>query len=153
MLQFIKQFLFGKEVRFYDPILGELKTRVKKANTTVSYTWTGEYILPGQKKKTFFIVEGNYLAPDKVQLNSLYYIIENLDEIIAKVDTELKAKPSVKSRFKQQWSDAFYLAAILPYAADGGNAFELSFEPLAEEDTDYVGLIWQNGILIDIIAN
>lgn len=71
------------------------------------------------------------------------------------MEKELKGRMGIKQRFKNNWRSEFYLAAINPYDSDTlgvGKKFELSFESIIEDDTDYIGLIWDNGYLSEIEA-
>ena len=151
----ISDFLFGRKISIQDSKIGELKTRVRGNNPSINYTWTGEYKLQGQKKPTIFILEGNNVEPYRSHLKGLHNIIDTLDNIVEQVDKELKGRPNVKQRFKENWVKDFYLAAITPYnpnTNEDGEQFELNFEPIIEDDTDYVGFLWNNGILAEVEA-
>jgi hypothetical protein len=149
----LSEFLFGRLIKISDDKLGELTTRVKNNNPSINCTWTGEHKLNGQGKPTVFILEGNNIGPYADQLKSVYRIIDTLDDITAQVDKELKGRLNTKPRYKGRWTNEFYLAAIVPYNPNVkclGNQFEIQFEPIEEDDTDYIGLIWNNGRLTEI---
>jgi hypothetical protein len=146
-------FLFGRQVKFQDSIIGELTTKVKKDNPSINYTWTGSTKLTGQLKETFFILEGNNHGPYKDQLNSVHRIVDTLNDIIASVDREIKGMQNVKPRYMRDWTKEYHLAMVSPYDPNVkgvGKKFEVNFEPLDEKDLDYIGLIWDNGKLIEI---
>jgi hypothetical protein len=147
------EFLFGRLIKINDDKLGELTTKVKSDNPSINYTWTGEHKLKGQRKPTVFILEGNSFGPHGDQLKSVYRIIDTLDDITTQVDKELKGRINTKPRYKGRWTNEFYLAAIVPYNRNVrglGNQFEIQFEPIEVDDTDYVGLIWNNDRLTEI---
>lgn len=151
----ISDFLFGRQIKIQDNKIGELTTKVKGDNPSINCTWTGEHKLAGQKKPTAFILEGNNMGPYGDQLKGVHRIVDTLDSIIAQVDKELKGRLNIKQRFKDDWSKDFYLAAITPYDPDvkgEGKQFEINFEPIKENDTDYVRLLWDNGRLTEIEA-
>lgn len=151
----ISEFLFGRKIKIQDSKIGELTTRIKGDNPSKNYTWTGEHQLIGQGKPTVFILEGNNSGPYGDQLNGVHRIVDSLDEIIAKVDKELKGQLNIKQRFKDDWAKDFYLAAITPYNPNvkgEGKQFEINFEPISENDTDYIGLLWNNDNLTEIEA-
>lgn len=149
----ISEFFFGRPTKIQDEKIGELKTRIKSDNPSIKYTWTGEHNLDGQAKPTSFILEGNCSGPYGEQLRSVYRIVDTIDIILEQVDKELKEQPNIKQRFKSDWTKKFYLAAIVPFNPDVkgiGTQFEINFEPIDEDDTDYVGLIWDNDRLTEI---
>lgn len=143
---FFGDILLGKQVTVLDKILGELKTRIKKENPSTNYTWTSENLISGQRKKTVFILEGNYLGPDKIQLKSVYRIIDNLQEIMKTVDRKIKL---TNLNYYSEWSKEFYLAAITPIAWQD-NHFEVTFEPLNEDSVRYVSFVWGNDKITEI---
>ena len=145
---FFNDILFGKQVIVLDQILGELKTRIKNENPSDNYTWTSENWIDGQRKKTVFILEGNYLGPDKNHLKSIYRIIENLQEIMETVDQKIKGSDL---NFNREWNNEFYLAAITPIARQD-NQFEVTFEPLNEDSIEYVSFTWENDKITEIEA-
>ncbi len=151
----IKDILFGRKVTFYDDKIGELTARVKNENPSINYTWTCEFKLDGQKGETFFILEGNSTGPYNDQIKSVHQIVDSINEIISNVDKELKGRNDIKQIFKNDWINEFYLAAINPYNPDTldiGRKFEINFEPVKKDNTDYIGLIWDNGSLTEIVA-
>ena len=151
----ISNFLFGREIKIQDNKIGVLTTKIKSDNPSINYTWTGEPKLAGQKKPTVFILEGNSLGPYKDQLKGVHRIVDTLDNIIYQIDKELKGRQKIKQRFMNDWTKDFYLAAITPYdpgVKGEGKQFEINFEPLDEDDTDYVGLLWNNDELKEIEA-
>ena len=151
----ISEFFFGRLTKIQDEKIGELKTKVKSDNPSINYTWTGEHKLDGQAKPTVFILEGNNIGPYGEQLKSVHRIVDTIGDIIARVDKELKERLNIKQRFKNDWTKEFYVAAIVPYDPDVkgvGIQFEINFEPIKEDDTDYVGLIWNNDRLTEIEA-
>jgi hypothetical protein len=151
----ISEFIFGRQIKIQDDKLGELTAKVKSDNPSINYTWTGEHKLAGQIKPTVFILEGNNLGPYGEQLKAVHRIVDTLDNIIAQVDKELKGRPNIKQRFKGNWTKEFYLAAVTPYDPDvkgEGKQFEINFEPIKEDDTNYVGLLWNNDRLTEIEA-
>ncbi len=153
-MSFLKDMLFGKKVSFIDTKIGELTARVKNDNSSINYTWSGEYMLSGQKKPTVFILEGNAEGPYKQQLASVYRIVDTLDSIILWVDSQLKQKENFKPIFKD-WKDTFYLAAITPYNPDTidiRNMFEITFEPVIEKEIHYLGLTWVNDRFSEFVA-
>jgi hypothetical protein len=145
---FLSDFLLGKQVTVLDKVLGELKTRIKKKNPSVNYTWVSQNLIVGQGKKTVFILEGNYLGPDKNQLKSVYRILENLQEIVKTVDQKLKG---TNWTFKSEWSSEFYLASVTPFARQH-NQFEVTFEPVNEESDEYVSFVWEKDRITEIEA-
>jgi hypothetical protein len=145
---FFSDILLGKQVTVLDKILGELKTRIKNENPSANYTWTSEHLISGQRKKTVFILEGNYLGPDKNQLKSVYRIIDNLQEIMKTVDQKIKG---TDLNFNREWSNEFHLAAITPIARQD-NRFEVTFEPLNEDSVEYVSFVWENEKITEIVA-
>jgi hypothetical protein len=133
-------FLFGKEVVFSDPLLGELKTRSRKK--TSNCTWSGETQLKGQKGKTVFILEGNGIEPLKEQLSSIRKIVSDLDQIIVEITNAIKN--STNYFRKSNWINDFHLAAITPiHVAD--NSFEIIFEPIDDSSLNYIWCDWSNG--------
>lgn len=151
----ISEFLFGRQIKIQDNKIGELTAKVNGDNPSINYTWTGEHNLTGQRKPTVFILEGNNVGPYRDQLKGVHRIVDTLDNIIAQVDKELKGRLNIKQRFKGDWTKEFYLAAITPYDPDvkgEGKQFEINFEPIREDDTDYVGLLWNNDRLTEIEA-
>ena len=147
-MSFFNDILFGKQVIVLDQILGELKTRIKNENPQTNYTWTSKNLIVRQRKKTFFILEGNYLGPDKNQLKCIYRIIDNLPEIIKTVDQKIKI---TDLKFNREWNNEFYLAAITPIARQD-NQFEVTFEPLNEDSIEYVSFTWENDKITEIEA-
>ena len=145
---FFSDILLGKQVTVLDKILGELKTRIKNENPSDSYTWTSENLIAGQGKVTVFILEGNYLGPDKNQLKSIYRILENIEEILKTVDMKIKG---TNLNFNLEWRNEFHLAAITPVAFQN-NKFEVTFEPLNEESVEYVSFVWENDKITEIEA-
>ena len=151
----ITEFFFGRLTKIQDEKIGKLTAKIKSDNPSLNYTWTGEYKLDGQAKPTVFILEGNDVGPYGEQLKSVHRIVDTLDGIISRVDKELKERLNIKQRFKYDWTKEFYVAAIVPCDPDvkgAGIQFEISLEPIKEDDTDYVGLIWNNDRLTEIEA-
>ena len=141
--------MFGKEKKFTDNKIGILKSRIKNENPSINHTWTGESLLPDQKKKTVFILEGNFRGPYKNQLESVHRIIEGLNSIIQKIQIEINNNKPVKTQLSKDWIKGFYLAAITPMEIRE-TKFEVTFEPLNDKDTGYIGLIWENGKITEI---
>jgi len=147
----LKKFFWGKQVVFTDKLIGILKTRVKNENPSINYTWIGENLLNGQKRKTVFILEGNSQEPYKNQLKSVYRIVQDLENITRQINFELKSSKYTNPRFKHDWLKDFYLAAITPNDVRE-NRFEVSIEPINENDTGYVSFLWANGRISEIEA-
>lgn len=145
----IKEFLFGKEIVFSDKIIGELKARIKNRNPSINYTWTGEHQFSKQKKKTVFILEGNVNGPYKEQLKSVHRIIEDLDNITNNVNAEIRINKRPNERFNNNWIKEFYLAAITPIEIRENN-FEVTFEPINDEDISYVSFTWTKDRITEI---
>ena len=145
---FFNDILFGKQVTVLDKILGELKTRIKNENPSANYTWTSENLITGQRKKTVFILEGNYHGPDKNQLKAVYRIIDNLQEIRKTVDQKIRG---TDFNFNRDWSNEFHLAAIIPLSRQD-NQFEVIFEPLNEGSVEYVSFVRENDKITEIAA-
>ena len=151
----ILKFLFGLEVKIQDPIIGELTAIIRGDNPSINYTWTGEHKLEGQIKPTVFILEGNKDGPYREQLKSIHRIVDTLDNVIDQLDSNLKQQQKIKIQYKEEWMSDFYLAAIVPYNPDikgVGQRFEINFEPVEEDRTDYISLIWDNDRLTEIEA-
>lgn len=148
-MRFIKNILFGRKIIFNDPLIGALTTRIKSENPSIEYTWNGESLLPGQKSKTVFILEGNAKGPYKLQLESVSKIIQDLDNICATVDSQLKVISSKKHDVVTGWLSEFYLAAITPNDVPT-NEFEITFEPTKSDDLRYVSFLWTNGKISEI---
>ena len=152
-MELIKRILFGRKIKINDNRIGELSSRIKSDNLSVEYTWYGEYKLIGQNKVTAFYLNGNCLGPYSEQLRSVHRVVDTLNDIFLKIDVELKKRQDVKDRFKIDWRNDFYLAAIYSDIQDSSlfsNRLELSFEALDDEDLNAIGLIWQNDKLIEI---
>lgn len=145
---FLSDILLGKQVVVLDKVLGELKTRMRKEDQSANYTWTSESLIAGQRKKTLFILEGNYLGPDNNQLKSVYQIISSLQEIVKTVDQNIKA---TNLNYNREWSNEFYLAAITPITRRD-NQFEVTFESLDEDSVEYISFIWENDKIFEIEA-
>lgn len=144
----LRDFFFGKMVRIKDPILGDLETRVKGDNITKVYTWTSEHLIPGQLEKTVFILEGNLTGPYKSQLQAVYRIIYNLQDLIQTVDLKIK---NTKPTYNQYWSTQYYLAAITPVDVEKSQ-FEVCFDSLAPGEGNSVSFFWENDVISEISA-
>ena len=144
----LKEFLFGKKREIYDERIGKLTTRVKNENPSINYTWSSEHQLFGQAKPTVFIMEGNVNGPAKNQLNSIYNIIDTLDEIIEHIIQATKTTIKIKENF--------YLTAVLSSNYEtkrNEKEFEINFEPINEDSKQYISLMWNNGNLTEIEIN
>ena len=144
----ISNLLFGKKAYINDPIIGTLDTRIKSKNPSIGYTWTSEHLLPNQKNKTVFILEGNVNGPTKKQLESAYKIVNELESIVEKIDSELAKTEATYSKLND-WNNSFYFAALTS-CEERTNEFEINFEPVDPEDTRYVGCIWSNGRITEV---
>jgi hypothetical protein len=149
----IRDYLFGRQIKFQDSKLGELTTKIKTENPSINYTWAGTIKLSGQRKETYFILEGNSTGPYKSQLGSVHRIIDSLDNIIVTIDKELKGRQNIKPRFMKEWTKDYHLGMVTPYdpyVKGIERKFELNFEPLDEDDLEYVNLVWDNDRLVEI---
>ena len=147
-MEFIKKLLFGRPTYFEDFKIGKLKTRVKSENPSIEYTWVGEHLLPHQKEKTVFILEGNIYGPSKSQLESAHKILDELQSIVENIDAKLQSNSSNYSKISD-WKENFFFTAVTPNN-QRNNGFELNFEPLDQDDTRYVGCMWTNGRITEI---
>lgn len=147
----IKDFLFGRKIKFHDNIIGELSTRVKSENPSNEYTWAGDHLLQNQACKTVFILEGNINGPYKLQLAAVYKIVNDLQHILTEVNDELKVKHPKKHLDLKDWTLEFYLAAITPNDVRT-NQFEVTFEPADKDDLRFVSFLWTNGRISEVEA-
>lgn len=147
-MELIKKLLFGKKTFIEDPILGTLETRIKSDNPSFEQTWTSEHLIPNQKSKTVFILEGNVKGPTKGQLDAAHRIIDELGTIVKLLNKEVQKSPELKSKL-DNWIEEFYLAAVTPWE-ERTNKFELCFEPVNQDDTRYLGCFWQNGTISEV---
>ena len=151
----ISDFLFGRHITIENERIGRLKARVKGDNPSINCTWTSEHQLAGQARPTVFILEGNNKGPHKEQLDSIYKIIDTLNDIVVQVDKRLKTKSDIKERYRRDWTKEFFLSAIYaydPFTKGIERQFEVNFEPITGEDTDYITMIWDKGRLTEIEA-
>jgi hypothetical protein len=147
----LKDFIFGKEILFTDTLIGELRTRAKKADPSINYTWTGKHLLKNQKKETAFVLEGNINGPYHDQLKSAQRIAANIDNIISQVDIELKKTKPASSVFAIDWFKYFYVAVIATFDM-AKNTFEVCLEPISGHDNGFVNFIWANDSVSQIDA-
>lgn len=150
---FIKDFFWGKKIKINDDKIGELTARIKNKDISVNYTWTGEHKLDGQKKETFFILEGNSLGPYKEQLISVHRIVDTINDIITQLNKEFKNKQTIREKFKGDWAREYYLAAITSYNTRKNiisGMFEITIEFL--DDDAYAIFIWNGDMITEIIA-
>jgi hypothetical protein len=140
----LRDFLFGREVVFYDSVIGNLKTRTKKEISSANCTWTSETQLFGQGGKTVFILEGNGISPFNGQISSVHQIVTGLGAIVSEITTSLKKSNSLDRNLN--WKNEFHLAAVTPISV-ADNSFEVVFEPNDASGLNYVWCNWTaNGI-------
>ncbi len=140
--------IFGKKIFVQDEILGTLSTRIKSKHPDKIYIWTSEHRLTNNKRETVFLFEGNTSGPTKSHLEIAYRIVKEIESIKDQADIELR-KDITKYEKLKNWKSDFYFSALTPFDISR-NEFEVNFEPIDDNDTRYVGLIWANGILREI---
>ncbi|MBB6610268.1 hypothetical protein H7F15_04390 [Pontibacter sp. Tf4] len=141
--------LFGKSIKIEDKKIGELKTRIKRDNPSINYTWTSAKLVASQKKETCFIIEGNSVGPHKQQLNAIYFIVDNLENLVCDVMTKLPEKSAYKDVLQGEWKEELYLSAIYPTDI-WHPRFELTFEQLDDKALGYISVMWENGNITEI---
>lgn len=141
--------LFGKSTKIQNEKIGELKTRIKQDNPSINYTWTSAKVVASQKKETYFIIEGNSDGPHKQQLNAVYSIVDNLENLVCDVMNKLPDKSANKHVLRGEWKEKLYLSAIYPTDI-WHPRFELTFEQLDEKGSSYISVMWENGNIIEI---
>lgn len=149
-MSIISNFLFGKKVFIEDSVIGTLEARIKSKNPSIKYTWLSEHLIPNQKAKTVFILEGNINGPSKQQLGSAYRIVTELESITDEIDSQLSKKDLIYAKLSD-WKKTFYFAALTSYE-ERANEYEINFEPIDEDDTRYIGCIWSNGRITEVEA-
>lgn len=139
----IKDLLFGKEYQFEDPKLGEFKTRIRNVNQPKDHTWSGTFFINGQKSETVIIVEGNVEGPFKDQLKAIHSIVDSIDIINQKVDSEWKISQDSNGNYEESWLLNYYFAAVIPRKIEN-NSFEINYESNNENSSKMISLIWEN---------
>jgi len=148
----IKDFLFGRKIKIQDAKIGELSARVRKEHPSVACTWSSSFKLLGQKQETTFIMEGNYLGPNKDQLKAVHKIVDTLDNVVADVAKELKNNTAIHLKLGSDWKNSFHLSAVMHYTVNKNelsNSFEVSLDPIKEEG-DCITWIWDDGKITEI---
>ncbi|WP_345167893.1 hypothetical protein [Nibribacter koreensis] len=141
--------LFGKSTKIQDEKIGELKTRIKRDNPSINYTWTSVKVVANQKKETCFIIEGNSVGPHKQQLNAVYSIVDNLENLVRDVMSKLPDKSVYKNVLRGEWKEELYLSAIYPTDI-WHPRFEITFEQLDEKASSYISVTWENGNITEV---
>jgi hypothetical protein len=139
----VKDLLFGKEYQFQDPKLGEFKTRIRNANNPKNHTWMGTFFVNGQKSETVIISEGNVVSPFKDQLKAIHSIIDSINQINQKVESEWKISQNSNGNYDENWLSNYYLAAIIPRKIEN-NSFEINYESINQNSSDMISLTWEN---------
>jgi len=139
----VKDLLFGKEYQFQDLKLGEFKTRIRNAKNLKNHTWMGTFFINGQKSETVIISEGNVESPFKDQLKAIHTIIDSIDLINQKVESEWKITQDSNGNYDENWLSNYYLAAITPRKIEN-NSFEINFESINQNSSDMISLTWEN---------
>ena len=139
---FIQDWIFGKEIKYNDNRIGELTARIRNKKKT-NCTWTGTYLIPGQKAETVIILEGDNKAPFPSQIKGIYALLDNIQDINRKLEEYWKSKPFVKQSYTADWLDKYYIEGIWPRKIEE-NSFEITYEQYDKEQSSYISLIWKN---------
>ena len=139
----VKDLLLGKEYIFQDSKLGEFKTRIRNVNNKKNHTWLGTFFINGQKSETVIISEGNVESPFKDQLKAIHSIIDSIDLINQKVESEWKISEASNGNYEENWLSNNYLSVIVPRKIEN-NSFEINYESNNENSSKMISLIWEN---------
>ena len=145
----LKDLLLGKEKLITDKKIGILKARIKNTNPSINHTWTCEVLLPRQQNETVIILEGNADGPFKGQLDSVYSIVDSIEELKEKILLESDIQDTNNINRDGNWLANFYLSAITPIDINE-NSFEVNFEPIKPNENGYVLFTWKYNQVSDI---
>ena len=140
--------LFGKKKTLNHAILGILKSqRIKGNNKTKTYSWYGSVTLSNHKEETVIILEGNNITPCSSHLESINDLVKNWDtKYLSLIEEKITNQKINQERKFSNWKKDFYVGAITPMD-EKKPEFELTFEPLDENENDFIGIEIKNNLI------
>ena len=142
--------LFGaKTFTHQDERLGMLTAKLDKNNTESSCFWQGEKMLLGQEQSTSFYLEGTSAGPNKSQVIALHKLLDDLPEIVEKLDTALQTEVEFIKKYGSDWAKSFYLLDI-SIEDEFENTFLIGLTNLNEETETDIDFEWRGRQIVNL---
>lgn len=144
----IGDFLFGKK-KYYDTNkLGTFTTRVRNENTVRKYVWKSSTPIANYSKNTTILLEGDAYEPLKSHLETVTWIVDNIDKLDKEIISKVNSDSELKEKFNNKNLSDLRIDLIFPSFKELYK-FELSY--ISNSDTDfYMTVLIQNKQIVGI---
>ena len=144
---FILDYLFGKKKFVEIPKIGVFEARVRNHNVKKN-TWVTTISIKDYADEIVIILDGDANAPEKKQVESVIWIIENLKEIDKEVIAGINRNRKLTDKFNKYDVNDLRLSDVNPYDAYL-NSYDVSYSLKSNEEIG-VSVIIQNNKVLEI---